>query len=127
MQLLLVMAGGFLGAAVRFALGEWIGSADFPLATLLANLSGCLFLGWFMTFSSRQEGRWREMSLLVGTGFTGSFTTFSTFSLEMVQLIRDGAIWQGAFYSGISIVGGLLLAYIGYKFVDVQLGRRGDH
>ncbi|TRM10966.1 fluoride efflux transporter CrcB [Lentibacillus cibarius] len=125
MQLFFVMAGGFLGAVVRFALGEWIGSADFPLATMLANLSGCLFLGWFMTFSSWQEGRWREVSLFIGTGFTGSFTTFSTFSLDMIQLIRDGDIWQGAFYSSMSIVGGLLLAYIGYKLANVQF-KRGE-
>ncbi|MFD2762395.1 fluoride efflux transporter CrcB [Lentibacillus juripiscarius] len=126
MPLLLVMVGGFFGAVARYSFGEWIGTVGFPVATLLVNLAGCLFLGWFLTFSSRRAGRWHKVSLLAGTGFTGSFTTFSTFSVDLIELIRDGAVLQGVFYSVISIIGGLFLAYIGYRCAAFQTRLKGE-
>lgn len=124
MQVLLVMAGGFLGAVVRFALSDWLYAGEFPLNTLIINLAGCLFLGWFLTFVS-QSGKLKPgIALLIGTGFTGSFTTFSTFSLEAMNLLQQGFAFQVILYIIASTGGGLLLAYAGFKLA-VFHGRSG--
>ncbi|NCU18836.1 fluoride efflux transporter CrcB [Pallidibacillus pasinlerensis] len=117
MKLLFVMIGGFFGAICRFALSEWIHTNnEFPLATLLINVSGCFLLGWFLTFVSQLRKIRPEFTLLVGTGFIGSFTTFSTFSLETLSLIQSGFIFMAFFYVLTSTVLGILLAYAGYHF-----------
>ena len=116
MNLLLVMIGGFFGAISRFALGEWIQTSNgFPLGTLFINLIGCFFLGWFLTFI-RQKKKFRpEFTLLIGTGFVGSFTTFSTLSVETVELFEDGRFLIGVLYIFVSIAGGLLMSRLGFK------------
>lgn len=117
MRLLFVMIGGFFGAICRFALSEWIHTNnEFPLATLLINVSGCFLLGWFLTFVSQLRKIRPEFTLLVGTGFIGSFTTFSTFSMETLSLIQSGFIFMAFFYVLTSTVLGILLAYAGYHF-----------
>ncbi|UJL48177.1 fluoride efflux transporter CrcB [Virgibacillus sp. NKC19-16] len=116
MKLLLVMIGGFFGAMLRFALGEWIRiNNEFPLGTFLINIIGCFCLGWFLTFVS-QKGQIRpEFTLLIGIGFIGSFTTFSTFSVETLNLFQKGLIFMGILYVLASTVLGLVLAFLGYK------------
>lgn len=114
MNILLVMVGGFFGAIVRFKLGEWIQTENgFPLGTFLINLIGCFLLGWFLTFMSRRENSKPQLNLLIGTGFTGAFTTFSTFSVETIHLFQDGNILLGMLYTVSSIGFGLVLAYLG--------------
>lgn len=117
MKILFVMIGGFFGAICRFALSEWIHTNnEFPLVTLLINVSGCFLLGWFLTFVSQLRKIRPEFTLLVGTGFIESFTTFSTFSMETLSLIQSGFIFMAFFYVLTSTVLGILLAYAGYHF-----------
>lgn len=121
MELIFVGLGGFFGAISRFALGEWLHSDHgFPLGTLLVNLLGCLVLGWFLAFAKRKALR-GNLVLLVGTGFSGSFTTFSTFSVETVNLVAGGQVLFALLYVLLSIFVGLLLAFIGFK-----LAAKGD-
>lgn len=116
MNLLLVMIGGFLGSICRYALGEWIHTDNgFPLSTLLINLSGCLFLGWFLTFVIRRRKIRPELILMVGTGFIGSFTTFSTFSVETIHLWQEGFVFLALLYVVTSTIIGLLLAWFGCR------------
>ncbi|TFJ91896.1 fluoride efflux transporter CrcB [Lentibacillus salicampi] len=122
MHVLLVMAGGFFGAIARYALGEWIVTSDFPLNMLVINLMGCFFLGWFLTFVSQRANIRPEVALLIGTGFTGSFTTFSTFSLETFQLFQEGLIVQGVLYIMASMIGGVLMACAGFKLAVAYSG-----
>src|SRR5690625_7508591 len=83
MQLLVVMLGGFLGTLSRYALGEWLPTSEgFPLTTLLVNLFGCLFLGWFFTFVGQNYRIDPLLVLSIGTGIIDSFTTFSSFLFE---------------------------------------------
>lgn len=115
MNILFVMIGGFFGAICRFGLGEWNGTGDgFPLATLVINLSGCFILGWFLTYVKQNKKIRRELILMIGTGFIGSFTTFSTFSVETINLFQNGLIFMAIFYVLASSVFGILLAYAGY-------------
>jgi fluoride exporter len=116
MKLIFVGVGGFFGAISRFALGEWLHTDNgFPLGTLAVNLLGCLVLGWFLAFAKRRGLR-SETVLLVGTGFLGSFTTFSTFSVETVNLLAAGQGLFALIYVLLSIIMGLLLAFVGFKF-----------
>jgi fluoride exporter len=116
LKLISIMLGGFLGAITRYAIGEWIHTDHgFPLGTLLINLIGCFFLGWFLTYITLKRNIKPEITLLIGTGFTGSFTTFSTFSVETILLFRNGLIGYGSLYVLFSIIFGLLLAYLGLK------------
>ncbi|MEK4028215.1 MULTISPECIES: fluoride efflux transporter CrcB [Bacillaceae] len=117
MNVLFVMIGGFLGAICRYLLGEWIHTAHgFPVGTLLINLIGCLFLGWFLTYVSQNKKIKPEITLLIGTGFVGSFTTFSTFSVEVMQLFGEGRFLIALFYILSSLLLGLLLAGVGRRW-----------
>lgn len=117
MRLLLVMLGGFFGAISRYTLGEWLHTdGGFPIGTLMINLLGCFFLGWFLTYMSSNSKKINpEITLFIGTGFTGSFTTFSTFSVEVFRLFQDGFIFQAGLYVFTSIFVGLAMTYIGWK------------
>lgn len=115
-QILLVMMGGFIGAICRFEVGEWLHTNQgFPYGTLLVNLIGCFLLGWLLTFMSRRSKKKPYITLFFGTGVIGSFTTFSTFSVETIQLFKKGLVFVGLSYVLISICVGLLLAYLGSK------------
>lgn len=115
MKYAMVALGGFFGAMSRYGLGQIIpANGDFPLGTLIINLLGCLFLGWFSTFIA---GKYSSpyVTLLIGTGFTGSFTTFSTFSVETITLMRGNHFVAASSYVALSIVAGLLFAYVGTR------------
>ena len=126
MKLLSVMLGGFIGAITRYSIGEWIQPAnEFPLGTLLINLLGCFFLSWFLTFFTIKKNISAEFTLLIGTGFIGSFTTFSTFSVETILLFQNGLAVYGVIYILVSIIFGILLAYIGLKLAYIN-GEKGE-
>lgn len=115
MKLIYVGLGGFLGAISRFAMGEWLHSDHgFPVGTLAVNLLGCLALGWFLAFAKRKAIR-GEMVLLIGTGFLGAFTTFSTFSVETVNLLLAGQSFMALTYVLVSILIGLICTFLGFK------------
>lgn len=108
-----VVAAGFVvaaavGALVRYRLRMWASDAfRIPVGTLAVNLVGCLLLGAVAGW----EGPWATVLV---TGGLGALTTFSTFSAEVVDLWRDDG---PAFlvYIGLSLVGGLALAYVGLQ------------
>ncbi|MFT4413454.1 fluoride efflux transporter CrcB [Bacillus sp. UMB0728] len=125
MRLLLVIVGGFFGAICRYGLGEWVHVDNgLPLGTLLINLIGCLFLGWFLTFMSKKGKNSEQFTLIVGTGFIGSFTTFSTFSVETIQLLQEGFVVIALFYVLTSTIFGLIMVYLGYRMAlfHVEVG-----
>ncbi|HMB95028.1 MAG TPA: CrcB family protein, partial [Tepidisphaeraceae bacterium] len=80
-QYLAVGLAGFLGAMARFAVARVCGRAfatQFPVGTMVINLSGALFLGWFLTFVGARANISDTMRLAIATGFVGAYTTFST-------------------------------------------------
>lgn len=81
----LVGLGGAGGAVLRYAVGRTLASREFPLATLTVNAIGTLVLG-LVAFGGAGGG----VLLAIGTGACGSFTTFSSFSFETVQLWEAG-------------------------------------
>ena len=98
----LVAVGGAAGAVARWALLAAVTPPQFPWPTLLVNLVGCGLLGILMGSRARPSPL-----LLVGTGLCGGLTTFSTFAVEVADLLRhdDGAL--GLVYLAASVVGGL--------------------
>lgn len=114
-ELLCVFLGGGAGSLCRYAIGTHLvkaSSGGFPWGTLAANALGCLFIGLLLGWFERRGAGLGQ--LLLVTGFCGGFTTFSTFSNETVQLLRQGATGMALSYAGISIATGLLLCAAGY-------------
>lgn len=107
----LVALGALFGVLARFLLSRWMKKRwpmDFPLATLLINWSGSFLLG--VLVGSGAGSHWQ---LLIGTGFMGSYTTFSTFKLENMELHlkQKHKILIG--YLCLSYAGGIVLAGVG--------------
>lgn len=115
MKLFTVMLGGFIGAITRYKTGEWLQTNEFPIGTLVINLIGCFLLGWLLTYIRIKRNIRPEFTSFIGTGFIGSFTTFSTFSVETIHLFQNGLVFYGILYVTVSIIFGLLLSYLGLK------------
>lgn len=112
--LLLVAAGGFLGAVCRFLLGNFVQSkhrTDFPFGTFVINLTGSFLLGILFA----QNKLHPLVFFFFGTGFMGAYTTFSTFELESNELRRKNKILLCLVYLLSSALLGILLAYLGYR------------
>ena len=95
MEVLAVAIGGAIGAVARFWMSNgvyaWLGR-DFPWGTLVVNVVGSLVMGWlYVHFVERGEVS-QEVRLALMTGLLGGLTTFSTFSLETVQLLERGHV-----------------------------------
>jgi CrcB protein len=113
---LFIAIGAALGANARYLVGTWAGhrfGADFPYGTLIVNVTGSFVLGFLLTLGTDRLQISPEMRLLLAVGFLGSYTTFSSFTVESVNLLRDGGLWTGM----LSILGnnfiGLLSALSG--------------
>ncbi|KMM63574.1 camphor resistance protein CrcB [Bacillus glycinifermentans] len=98
------MIAGGLGSVLRFWLGNLISSilqgAPFPVSIMLINILGSFMLGIFTSFNMQNQ----MLSIIIGTGFFGGFTTFSTFSVEAVQLLAEKRLKAGAAYILITMI-----------------------
>ncbi len=116
-----VALGGGAGAVLRYQLGRtmthWLGPnvvTAFPWATLTANVLGSLAMGLLAGFLARHgTSSGESWRLLLGVGLLGGFTTFSSFSLEMMLLIERGQPALATTYAGVSLLAGLCALYIG--------------
>ncbi|TQR08444.1 fluoride efflux transporter CrcB [Psychrobacillus soli] len=104
---------GSLGAISRYLVGIlFFSNSLFPFATLLVNLVGCYALT-FLT--SRFFSLSSQLKTVIGTGFLGSFTTFSALSVETVELFEQGKMLLAFLYIVVSIVGGIFMSNLGWK------------
>lgn len=114
--LLIVGLGGFLGAAARYGVGLAVArvfTREFPLATLLINVTGSFILGFFSALAAQRiaiDPAWR---LFVATGFVGAYTTFSTFEYETHRLTETGAMGWATVNVITSVVAGFLAVRLG--------------
>lgn len=105
---LLVMAGGALGTLARYAVSVVAMpiSRDLPWGTIIVNVTGSFLIGFFGTLTLAQ-GRYplpEGVRLLVMIGFCGGFTTFSSFSLQTLDLMRSGAMARAAANVALSVL-----------------------
>ncbi|GGN97385.1 fluoride efflux transporter CrcB [Saccharibacillus kuerlensis] len=110
---LLVAAGGMIGAPARYLLGKWalsVFGTRFPWGTWIINLSGSLLLG-VLTGLRHEMPEW--VYPLLGTGFAGAYTTFSTFGYETVTLLHQNRRTAAVIYAASSALLGLTAAAVG--------------
>ena len=113
MKLVLIALAGAAGALARYGVGVRWGDRSFPWATLGINVLGSLALGAILR-AAIEHGWSDTRTLPLSVGFLGAFTTFSTFSYEAQDLLRDGRVGAAAAYVGLSVAGGIAAAALGY-------------
>ena len=113
--LLVVAAGGALGAAGRFGAAKALPSApdEFPWSTFLVNATGCLLLGLLMVCALDVWPTSRYLRPFLGIGLLGGFTTFSTFALETRNLVAEHQQQLAGVYLVGSVAAGLTAVWLG--------------
>jgi CrcB protein len=114
-QLTLIAVGGSLGALARYGLSTFVyqlAGEIFPWGTLVVNLSGSYLIGVFIELFDTAvfPPAWRS---LITIGFLGAYTTFSTYTLETVNLIRDGELRLATVNVLAGNIAGILLVFLG--------------
>jgi CrcB protein len=103
MQFFCVALGGALGALGRYLISLVPIKTEFPILTLFTNIVGAILIGFVVGLIAAKPTISRNISLFWKTGVCGGFTTFSTFSLEAVDLIEHQKYWQGGLYMILSV------------------------
>ncbi|WP_150538622.1 fluoride efflux transporter FluC [Actinobacillus vicugnae] len=114
MKLLLITIGAVLGAISRWQLGVWFNGwlSQFAFGTLLANWIGCLLIGVAVGLNLNDSQK-----LLFITGFLGSFTTFSSFSLEVSEKLLADKYWQALSIISLHLLGGIICTLLGILLI----------
>lgn len=123
-NVLAVFLGGGAGAVLRYLTGvlalRYLSSVNLPAATFAVNIAGCFILGvLFAVFVDRPEVN-TSLKLALTAGFCGGLTTFSTFSFEMFEMLKNAQYLQVSVYLILSLAAGLAAVWIGVscaKFV----------
>ncbi|MGQ4619591.1 fluoride efflux transporter CrcB [Nocardia sp. R7R-8] len=122
MNLVLVLVGGAIGAPLRYLIDRVVQDRRdslFPWGTFLVNLIGCLVLG---ALSGAGTALSSPLFVLLGTGFCGALTTYSTFSYETARLAERGAYFYAATNVIVSVCAGLIATVSAYAVVHALLG-----
>ncbi|MGQ7844940.1 fluoride efflux transporter CrcB [Granulosicoccus sp. 3-233] len=119
MNYLYVGLGGAMGACLRYSISLLMAREllRFPLATLTANILGALLAGIIATWFWSRGLFGTPLQLLLVVGFLGGFTTFSTFSVETLRLLEEGARVMALLNMALNLFGSLLAVFLGSALV----------
>lgn len=112
------LAAIFLGGAAGTLLRVWLGQrfagqpSEWPWATFAVNVSGCFALAFFATYLKERRPRSTYGRPLLGTGFCGAYTTFSTMQIEILRMIDHGRYGLAGGYALASVVAGYLAVWL---------------
>ena len=113
-NLILVFIGGGLGSSLRFLISKYLNSGNLlPYGTFLVNIVGSLILGMIIGWAIKSNLLNSPMYLLIGIGFCGGFTTFSTFSFENYSILKSGDYYMFCLYFFGSLILGILAILAG--------------
>jgi CrcB protein len=118
--LLIIGIGGAFGSMCRYLAQVYISkytTLTFPVGTLVVNLTGCFLIGVLFGLSSKYAWMTMEWRLFWITGICGGYTTFSSFSLDSINLLRQGNYTYFFVYVLGSVIAGLLLTVAGASLV----------
>ncbi len=118
-QLVLVFVGGGFGSVLRYVIGKYLNSYEsgIPYGTFTANILGSLLIGIIFGLAIKNNTLSSNQTLLLGTGFCGGFTTFSTFAYENHVLLKSGDFTSFAIYTIASFIVGFLAVFFGMYLV----------
>lgn len=112
-----ISLGAIAGALSRYYVTCWFVQrfgTSFPSGTFFINLSGCFAMGFFTTLTiERVVAISSEIKLIVATGFLGAYTTFSTYGLDTIGLLRSGNWLSASFYWAGSAILGIFCVQLG--------------
>lgn len=115
---LLIGCGGCLGAISRYAVSRMLQShGEFPYATLIVNVIGSLLIGALAVWMLNRPGGAENLRFLLVVGFLGSFTTFSAFSLDTLNLMQSGAMSKALLNICANLVLCLFAVWLGSNLV----------
>lgn len=123
-NVLLVGAGGFAGAVLRFGLSGLVHQltplSTFPWGTLAVNASGCFAIGLIAGAADARGAVGPDLRLFLMIGLLGGFTTFSTFGYETLAMLRDGEQLRAAANVAGQLAAGLGAAWAGYALAGTR-------
>jgi fluoride exporter len=121
--ILAVLAGGMIGAPARYLADRFVQAKHdsvLPWGTFTVNMAGSAVLG-FLLGAERHLGLPSVVFALLGTGFCGGLTTFSTFGYETLRLLEDGAVGAAGLNVAGSLAVGVLMAWLGFRLAVAVL------
>ena len=126
-KLVYIGIGGFFGANARYLLSLWANGlliprwGEFPYGTLIVNVVGSFGLALFGVWFGARTGMSSQLRLLVGAGFFGAFTTFSTFANESINLNSEGEtallLLNVLLNNGLCLLGVVLGLFVGHRLI----------
>ena len=118
-SIFIVGIGGFIGSILRYLVTIWsknlFQDLSFPLGTLIVNITGCLLLGLLNGWAESHQFFTSQIRLFMFVGILGSYTTFSTFGYETIEMMQSGDSFQALLNIAIQVLVGLFAAFIGFQ------------
>tara|TARA_Y100000389_G_scaffold169836_1_gene176393 strand:- start:20982 stop:21356 length:375 start_codon:yes stop_codon:yes gene_type:complete len=117
MNFIFIAIGGALGSLLRYLLSNFIQfyfKSPLPLATISVNIIGSFLIGLCYYFAKNSEFFNENLKLFLIIGLFGGFTTFSTFSLDILKLVEQNQLWTAFIYLSLSVFLSLVAVFVGY-------------
>jgi fluoride exporter len=127
-KMIMLMVGGAVGTVLRYWIGRWFNQQpwgrDLPYGTLFINVTGSFILGFAaVVILERLPPEHQGWYLLIGTGFCGGYTTFSTFEWETFRLIRDGSLLPALYNVFVSVFFGFIAVVLAVALANAIFSR----